>query len=417
MSRDASARKLPEAIRKEEKPVAGLAARGHYGPMSSPIRILTLSVVSVAVLSSRQPNVPLRTGTVSLTIGAGDESRDDYMFSTVSGLAFDAAGRIVVTDIRDNVVRVYSPSGTFLYRIGRQGAGPGEFRAPIGATMSSDGLLWVQDEGNRRFNAYSLGTSSAAYQASVQYQLQPAFGYRFQPLSFGSDGRLIALGSVMAAPGEYTALRQSLSRAGLILHVDTIPAPVDDSLGSMQVTTQRGEGRGTVWGTRLYTQAYGPEFQFAQSPGGSTARVVTSRYDIEWRDASGRIVHRIQRDVTGPELSAREQKIAQERIDDFINATKIPRASLTKGLRDRKVPIRRIAFDQIGRLWVERMTRDSTPREADVYDATGKQIAVMRWPREILLLDYATVAARNDEVLGVASDSFDVERVVRLRFR
>lgn len=48
-----------------------------------------------------------------------------------SALAVDAAGRIYVADRKPVVIKVFDASGRFLHTIGREGEGPGEFRAPF----------------------------------------------------------------------------------------------------------------------------------------------------------------------------------------------------------------------------------------------------------------------------------------------
>src|SRR5690606_5522433 len=48
-----------------------------------------------------------------------------------SSLAVDAAGRIYVADRKPVVIKVFDASGRFLHTIGREGEGPGEFRAPF----------------------------------------------------------------------------------------------------------------------------------------------------------------------------------------------------------------------------------------------------------------------------------------------
>src|SRR5215207_8190382 len=96
-------------------------------------RILT---VALALAVFQQPT--RTTGVVDLTLGGADVASDEFLFQTVSGIAFDSAGRIIVTDLGENSVRIYSSSGAYLYKVGRKGAGPGEFQGAIGATFAPD---------------------------------------------------------------------------------------------------------------------------------------------------------------------------------------------------------------------------------------------------------------------------------------
>jgi len=124
-----------------------------------------------------------------------------------------------------------------------------------------------------------------------------------------------------------------------------------------------------------------------------------------------------RRDVSGPPLSARERKVGEETVNGFLERAKISASELPHGVPDRKAPIRAMAFDQLGRLWVERSTPDGTPREADLYDASGKWISIVRWPLGVNPLSTQLVAVHGDKVLGVARDSTGVEWVKRLTMR
>jgi hypothetical protein len=369
------------------------------------------------IVSRGQPSIPVRVGTPDLTIGGEDESRDQYIFQAISGLAFDPAGRMIVTDLKENAVRVFQTNGTFAFQAGRRGAGPGEYSEPIGAAFSRDGLLWVQDESNRRFNAYTLGATSATPTLSVRYDFDRPMVNRLQPMAFDESGRITGIGSIIGAtPADRRGARFTLDRSGGGVRVDTIrPAPAD-SLGDLQITSQHSEGGKTSTTTHYYFPVFGPEFVFTQSSTGATARAITSRYDIALSDSRGKLLRTIRRDVVGPPLSAREKKVAQDRIDSFVSMTKSSPSQLP-GVPQRKVPIQGMAFDQMNRLWVERSVPDGAPREADLYDATGNQIAVMRWPANVRLLGVPTVAVHASHALGVGTDSLGTQRVVRLQFK
>lgn len=69
-----------------------------------------------------------------LRIGSID--RENYDFSFISGIAVADDGRMFVGQPLEHTVRVYSPAGSFLRRIGREGGGPGEMRGV-------DGVGWV----------------------------------------------------------------------------------------------------------------------------------------------------------------------------------------------------------------------------------------------------------------------------------
>lgn len=82
---------------------------------------------------------------------------------------------------------------------------------------------------------------------------------------------------------------------------------------------------------------------------------------------------------------------------------------------ERKPPIRGLFFHAEGRLWVRRSAPDSTDfLEADVYDASGDLVEVVRWPKGIAL---GQEAIRESAAYGRRFGSEgSVPAVVRLRY-
>ncbi len=78
---------------------------------------------------SRRPAVdpgPLFTVERELSIGVA-EGEETYQFLGIDAVSADEQGCIYVSDQREGEVRVFAPDGTFLFRFGRRGSGPGEF--------------------------------------------------------------------------------------------------------------------------------------------------------------------------------------------------------------------------------------------------------------------------------------------------
>ncbi len=67
-------------------------------------------------------------------------------------VAVDQAGGIYVGDMNPAVVKQYGPTGAYIRSIGREGSGPGEFKAGLVAT--APGLLVVNDPGTARTSVF-----------------------------------------------------------------------------------------------------------------------------------------------------------------------------------------------------------------------------------------------------------------------
>ena len=83
-------------------------------------------------------------------------------------LAVDAAGRIYVADQKPVVIKVFDASGRFLHTVGREGEGPGEFRAPFIAVHGA--ALVVHDPQVSRTSVFdTAGTFIRSWPSSCCY--------------------------------------------------------------------------------------------------------------------------------------------------------------------------------------------------------------------------------------------------------
>lgn len=380
--------------------------------MPSIIRLVVVAIAGLGTLAGVAQDPARRVATIDLSIG-GDDDREEYSFVSISGLAFAPDGRIIVTDRRDDAVKVFDSSGQFAYSIGRRGSGPGEFRSPMGAAFDRDGSLWIRDDNNKRYNAYRPGPTRATYQAMVRFSHGPGVD-RIAPVVLDESGRLVSISAVHEVVGRPAShARFILARDGSVTRADTIRPPATDSIGERSLTRPTPEGGYSTW---YYYQPFGPAFRVAHSPTGEYARVVTSRYDIEWFGPDRRSLRTIRRTVEGPPLSDAERRRGQDYIDDFRKRAGGGGPDVP-GVPRLKPPVSRIAFDTDGNLWVERHVRDGDPHEAEVYGRDGRPLTTVQWPKEVDLLGRFLIPTSGTHALGVATDSLGMQRVVRLKWR
>ena len=81
-------------------------------------------------------------------------------------------GRYYLTDWQQHAIWVIDEEGMLIRRIGREGSGPGELRAPGGATVFEDKLI-VLDKDNRRVVIFGV---DGTYVNSFRYNLLAASG-------------------------------------------------------------------------------------------------------------------------------------------------------------------------------------------------------------------------------------------------
>ncbi len=88
-----------------------------------------------------------------ITIGVL-EGADEYMIGNPRAVSVSSLGNIFVLDRQVPVVRMYSPDGTFVRNVGREGSGPGEYKSPGAIAVLPDDRLLVRDPGNGRVSIF-----------------------------------------------------------------------------------------------------------------------------------------------------------------------------------------------------------------------------------------------------------------------
>ncbi len=68
----------------------------------------------------------------SIGIEMGDSN---YVFGQITGADITSSGEIAILDMQKSCISIFSPSGEFVQRIGRQGSGPGEFQLAVGMSF------------------------------------------------------------------------------------------------------------------------------------------------------------------------------------------------------------------------------------------------------------------------------------------
>lgn len=126
------------------------------------------------------------TATPDMRIGSVDDP--DVGFSRLGYVDVDADGNIYALEMLDNQIRVYSPDGRIVRRIGRSGSGPGEFESAPRFGIQGD-TLWALDGRagritlfDRTGNVLSTGTTNG-----LRVPLPTGYGYVL-PMSMRPDG-------------------------------------------------------------------------------------------------------------------------------------------------------------------------------------------------------------------------------------
>ncbi|HEV3049328.1 MAG TPA: 6-bladed beta-propeller [Longimicrobium sp.] len=77
-------------------------------------------------------------------IGSAD-GRDASTLGVVADVGTDSRGRVLVLDVAKRRLAVFSPQGTLMESLGREGSGPGEFQVPVALAVDARDRVYVLD--------------------------------------------------------------------------------------------------------------------------------------------------------------------------------------------------------------------------------------------------------------------------------
>ncbi len=77
----------------------------------------------------------------------------------LSGITMDSSNNLYVTDLANNNIKMFSPSGTFITSWGTYGSGENEFNSPRGIAFDPASTIYVADTGNNRIQKFTKGSS------------------------------------------------------------------------------------------------------------------------------------------------------------------------------------------------------------------------------------------------------------------
>jgi 6-bladed beta-propeller len=330
-------------------------------------------------------------------------------FTRVSDGAWVGDDHVVILDRGTRRLSIFDSAGNVVGVHGRDGAGPGEFRAPNTLSVLGDSI-YVYDRITARLSVfhwrdgYARGLAFAAQGADT-------LPYRVWALD---PGRL-SLHHYLVEPAETSTLPRLVRYRGTLIPADATGAPSAQGLTfAAGIATDLAAGEGAAY---FRGQAF-----FATGEGEAVFGL-GDNYEVTVLDASARPVRRFE--WTGRTLPLNASSVDSARGDlrtfwarmDTAIATQLERDLFLERLLPRnRAALERAVVASPRAYWVQRyatpMATPVTPTAWDVLDGSMVPIATIRIPPGLRVL-----AVRGERVLLAENDGPDGTNVHLRRFR
>ncbi len=321
-------------------------------------------------------------------------------------IGVDGAGRVYVVDTKPSVIKVYDTAGAFVRTIGREGAGPGEFRAAFMA-VRGDRII-VHDPQQSRTSVFdTTGKFLTSWKSSCCY---------WDDVGIDRDGRVYI--PTMGPPDTIGPSRGlAFTRFDLTgALIDTLFVP--NRAAQVKTWNFSSKGKDGKIMSRFSTLVpYTPVAVQAFHPDGGFVTGWSAEYTLI-RSPHGGDTSRVFRRAWTPDQTP--ETFREARVKEMVTNAKgmVGEASARAVIRIEDIPTKAPAFtaikvDQAGYLWARRLVgSDSTRTTFDIFDPAGAWLGGLSVPVDVPEYGGHLITATDFYVASTDADG----RPVVLRF-
>ncbi len=349
-------------------------------------------------------------------------AEDTSLFTEVFEFDVAPSGRILVYDRPSSSALLFGADGRLERRVGRQGAGPGEFNSNNGMVALGDSGWAIWDSRNARISYF---TAAGEFRTSslTPAQFSTSNGlvtdrtgrlYLKRPVTAPREGEILGRMGLVRVKADGT-LGDSLAPPDLPVQRDVYIAERNEKGNQSRSSSSAGYAPGYHW-------AWHPEGFFVVAHGGKYEVVVARQ---------GEKPRTIARSLPPVEVSEEEQ--GQERESVTYNMRRTDPKWSWKGpeLPKNKAPMLGLFVARDGRIWVrvalpseripvEEITPPRDPKQPvshfrtpvayEVFAADGKFLGRVTFPRRTTLIE-----ADGESVWALGRDENDLPAILRFR--
>lgn len=340
-------------------------------------------------------------GTQSLVGNQEAASGEELNFTNIHELLVDSRGQMYVLDDPHQVV-VLSPEGALVHRIGRRGAGPGEFRAIVSADVGAGDTLYVFDGDLSRMSVFEPGTPNLSTSIYLREQF-PFFPYT---VSRTDRGNFIAV--YRRAYGHETGRDEGEAQFDIVRLLGPDGGLLRDSLLLLREQQFIDISYGSGGATYRYPFGRRTIVRVARDGRIYTAWTDSARFDVYSPDGEPiGSIEAPERIIPRPITAAERDSLVNAYSPDGQHAPLLRRALDRLGHRTWPV-LEEFILDDRGRVWYAPVP----PREAATNTWTALDERGRARERLVLPVNASLRAIRGSRAYVTQTDSLDVPRVV-----
>jgi hypothetical protein len=315
-------------------------------------------------------------------------NQGQVLFSRVNEIAVDENGNLYAAESfsGQETVYVFNSDGDPVTTIGRNGAGPGEFRSIFSLSYNS-GVLYVLDYNLQRFQGFSseryervLISDLTSSQWDISGENTAVFPHRIEAYD---DGSLL---------GIFNNLTFETDKL-LLFHMDREGSVMSDRLAELDYIRHL---RDPVESGRAYYDPFGGRGLISVSDDGRIYYLWSEDFLVRVMDSNGNDLYAFYYPVEKAEL---ENTDALNFYGTGPSVESFQRTIRSDGIPDHWRAIEHMVVDDENRIWVSVITEDPETYDWWVMNDQGVLLSKYTWPRTRVVKE-----VKNDILYAIETD-------------
>ena len=326
------------------------------------------------------------------------ESRDDTLFTSITGIDMDSRGRIHIGDWTAARVAVLDSTGALVRTVGRRGLGPGEFRGMGSVQVLPGDSILAYDPAAVRLSVFAPDAQAPAYVLNLAAALGGPAPLELRR-THGNDAYLALFRPAFVATD--TAPRKDVLR---LLDLEGRPRGEPLRAFASRSFLRADQGRSFA----VMPNPFGTEGLYALGPGDALHLAWSGSLGVESTDLAGARTGGFSAEYEPPAVTPGDVRDAAAALPERMAAAFRP--VLADSVPERWPALRALLADDAGRLWLGLNGAAAREVEWAVFAPGGRYLGSVFLPREVDVR-----AVRGGRLVGVRTGETGVPSVVIYR--